>query len=308
MENTVRVCEPSDYDDVRRILATGDLGVHFDIIKGPLGLERLLANPFLPAEALWIAHADGRPAGFAFAFLFEQPAGPHVAVRVGVVPELRRRGIGRRLREAAEGFAATQTRMRRVHDVSLAAWMPNPAAEALVARAGYTPERTFWLMTRPRGTVPAAVWPAGVTLQTFDCSERMYADASDAYNTSFAQHWRFVHGTVEELRSFVSRPGFRNDGYVLAYRDGRCVGYCRNELWEARGEVGLIGTTPDARGIGLGRALLRWGVEWLQNATPNPITLLVDGENENALRLYRSEGFEVTRTRQSWCRLLDPAS
>jgi ribosomal protein S18 acetylase RimI-like enzyme len=32
------------------------------------------------------------------------------------------------------------------------------------------------------------------------------------------------------------------------------------------------------------------------------VTLLVDGENENALRLYRSEGFEVARTRAVFSR------
>jgi ribosomal protein S18 acetylase RimI-like enzyme len=37
------------------------------------------------------------------------------------------------------------------------------------------------------------------------------------------------------------------------------------------------------------------------------VTLVVDGENEGALRLYRSEGFEVTRTRRLWGRALDPA-
>jgi ribosomal protein S18 acetylase RimI-like enzyme len=41
-------------------------------------------------------------------------------------------------------------------------------------------------------------------------------------------------------------------------------------------------------------------VGWLESATADPVTLLVDGENQNALRLYRSEGFEVTKSRRIW--------
>ncbi|TMQ68516.1 MAG: GNAT family N-acetyltransferase [Candidatus Eisenbacteria bacterium] len=55
-----------------------------------------------------------------------------------------------------------------------------------------------------------------------------------------------------------------------------------------------------ARGIGLGRALLRWAVGWLERKEAPRAWLMVDGDNESALRLYRSEGFEVTRTRHVW--------
>jgi ribosomal protein S18 acetylase RimI-like enzyme len=41
-------------------------------------------------------------------------------------------------------------------------------------------------------------------------------------------------------------------------------------------------------------------VGWLERSTRDPVTLLVDGENDNALGLYRSEGFEVTKSRRIW--------
>jgi len=43
-------------------------------------------------------------------------------------------------------------------------------------------------------------------------------------------------------------------------------------------------------------------VRWLEEHAPGPVTLLVDGDNENALGLYRSEGFEIARTRRIWGR------
>ena len=167
---------------------------------------------------------------------------------------------------------------------------------------GFRRVRTFWMMERPRGPVPEPEWPAGVRLQFHDGSERNYRDITDAYNDSFAKHYHSPVTTAAETRALFTRPGFRNDGYVLAYRAETCVGFCRCELLPGRGEIGILGTTQAARGIGLGRALLRWGVAWLEREAAERVTLLVDGENENALRLYRSEGFEVARTRAVFSR------
>lgn len=73
------------------------------------------------------------------------------------------------------------------------------------------------------------------------------------------------------------------------------------------GEVHSIGVAPEARGVGLGRALLRWGVGWLQRQGAPAVRLVVDASNESALGLYHSEGFEVTRARRIWERPLNGA-
>jgi mycothiol synthase len=159
-------------------------------------------------------------------------------------------------------------------------------------------------MERPRGlAVPEPVWPAGVTVRTLDGSDAMLADWNDAYNQSFAEHYRYIPSPLEHVRELAAAPGFHPDGIVLAYRDAQVVGFCRTEQHGTRGEISTLGTSPAARGIGLGRALLRWGVRWLEANSPGAITLLVDGQNDGALSLYKSEGFAVTRTRGLWKRL-----
>jgi mycothiol synthase len=189
-----------------------------------------------------------------------------------------------------------------VHEATLVFWSPNPAAEAFARHHGFAHARWFWLMERPRGATPEVVIPDGVTLRTFDGSEAMLRDWNDAYVDSFAQHYHFVRTSVEDTRTLSQRPTVRAEGLALAYRDGSCVGFCRCNLLQRRGEIAVVGTTHDARRIGLGRALLRWGVRWLEAQNTPSVTLMVDGENEDALKLYRSEGFEVIRTRQSWSR------
>src|SRR5262249_3202945 len=182
------------------------------------------------------------------------------------------------------------------------------SATAMAERHGYRHDRWFWLMRRERGAgAPAPEWPAGIRVRAFDGSDAMLRRWLEAYADSFSGHYRFVLGTIDQYRQRMKQPGFRADGVLLAYRDARCVGFCANILHPTRGEIGSLGTTHAARGIGLGRALLRWGVDWLERESTLPVTLLVDGDNEGALGLYRSEGFEVERTRRIWARPADRA-
>jgi len=52
----------------------------------------------------------------------------------------------------------------------------------------------------------------------------------------------------------------------------------------------VLGVIPEARGIGLGRALLRWGVNWLEHQNAPRVHAVRDGENETALRLSPLRG------------------
>lgn len=303
MNVTIRPWAPEDREPLRAALHEPDLAPHFDKFLGPDGLEHKLHDRRLDRDGIRIATVDGELAGFGIPWLLPQGDDLWMMLRVGVRAPHRRRGLGARLVTALLDHAASRAGTAARLDVACSAWMPNEAAERLAARFEFTHERWFWLMERPRGGAPEPEWPAGVTTRPFDGSEVMLEDWRRAYNDSFSAHYRFVTATVENTVGIVADPAFRADGLLLAYRDGRVAGFCRNELHATRGEVSVLGTTHDARGLGLGRALLRWGVRWLEQASPHPVTLLVDGDNENALRLYRSEGFAVARTRRIWGRL-----
>jgi ribosomal protein S18 acetylase RimI-like enzyme len=64
----------------------------------------------------------------------------------------------------------------------------------------------------------------------------------------------------------------------------------------------MLGVVPGERTIGLGRAMLRWALAYFAGKDVDEVGLLVSGENPSALALYRSEGFEVVRTREIWDR------
>lgn len=283
-----------------RLVTDPSLADEFDLLQGDGAVERKLADPFIDRTATRIASAGGKPVGFCVVFKLNGREGAWCMVRIGVLAEHRRRRIGTQLLEDA--LAGIRARHPDVNEALIGAWVPSEAAAGFAAHHGLKHARNFWLMARPIGPVPAMPWPAGVEVRTFDGTDAALADWNDIYNRSFADHWHSAVATVEDARQFVADPKFRADGLFLAYRDGRCVGFTRNILRDHEGEVGLIGTAPEARGIGLGRALLRQAVGWIQAQGVPRVVLRVDGENEGALGLYRSEGFETIRTRSMWSR------
>lgn len=302
MNVTLRAWTPADREPLRAALHEPELAPHFDKFLGPEGLEHKLHDRRLVQAGIRIAEVEGEIAGFGVPWALPQANGVWTMLRVGVRQRFRGRGVGSRLAEALLAFVREAGAGAGAIEVAGSAWMPNEAAERLASKFGFAHERWFWLMERPRGGAAEPAWPAGIERRTFDHSDPMFADWTAAYNDSFAQHYRFVVANEETGRNLAADPTFAAEGLLLAYRDGRCVGFCRNERHATRGEVGVLGTTHEARGIGLGRALLRWGVRWLEANAAGPVTLMVDGDNEGALSLYRSEGFEVARTRRIWGR------
>jgi len=270
----------------------------FDRFAVPGGSEQILADPYTSLGSLRLAFVDGEPAGFAYAIVLPGPP-RWAALRGAVLPRFRRRGIARALHDDVRQWLVANT---DIAEQTFAAWHPEPGAEALASALGYQHERWLWHMERPRGSVPAPSWPEGITVRALGGGDDMVADWNTAYNESFARHYRYIPSTLEHAHELTKQRDFRPDGVLIAYLYDRVAGFCRLEVHATYGEVGTIGTVPAARGIGLGRALLRWGVGWLERETTLPVTLMVDGENAGAQALYRSEGFVVTRTRQTWAR------
>lgn len=89
------------------------------------------------------------------------------------------------------------------------------------------------------------------------------------------------------------RRGFH---IFIAELDSKPIG--KTHLHIANGEGGIfgLGVVPDQRGKGFGRELLIASVEKLKELGADKIFLQVDAENENALSLYKSAGFEETHS------------
>ncbi|MDQ3904168.1 MAG: ribosomal protein S18-alanine N-acetyltransferase [Actinomycetota bacterium] len=88
--------------------------------------------------------------------------------------------------------------------------------------------------------------------------------------------------------------------HYLSARDGdSLIGYAGLARVGAQAEVHTLAVDPTHHRRGIGRALLRAVLERAQGAT---VFLEVRTDNESAIKLYRSEGFEVIGTRRRYYR------
>jgi ribosomal-protein-alanine N-acetyltransferase len=88
--------------------------------------------------------------------------------------------------------------------------------------------------------------------------------------------------------------------YYLSARDGdSLIGYAGLARVGTQAEVHTLAVDPAHHRRGIGRALLRAVLERAQGAT---VFLEVRTDNESAIKLYRSEGFEVIGTRRRYYR------
>jgi GNAT superfamily N-acetyltransferase len=98
--------------------------------------------------------------------------------------------------------------------------------------------------------------------------------------------------TAEALESWIAAWHFDLDRSRVAPGEGVVLLAVRGD----RGWIGGLGVVPSARGRGLGRALMEAALA----KAPDDVTLEVIEQNEPALRLYESLGFEPARLLEVW--------
>ncbi|MCP2343670.1 mycothiol synthase [Actinomadura rupiterrae] len=210
----------------------------------------------------------------------EEPASGELVVH----PEARRRGHGhellRGLREKADG--------------PLRVWAHGDlrTAALLAESEGMVRSRVLFQMRRSADdpmTEPTV--PDGVTLRPFEVGrdEQAWLDVNAR---AFAHHPEQGQWTMDDLRAREDEPWFDPEGFFLAERDGRLIGFHWTKIHpDGLGEVYVVGVDPSAQGIGLGRTLTLTGLHHLRDRGVPAILLYVDEDNPGAVHLYDSLGF-----------------
>ena len=226
-----------------------------------------------------------------------------------VHPEFRRRGHGRRLVEAARRHVAREG----LNELSL--WGDPSRAEAagFINALGATYRSSLWLFVLPADQpVPPPVFPAEVHVRPIHALDDIGRYVA-LVNRVFEDHPSPLSWPEAYIRELHGRPDFDPTSVLMltpANDPDRLVGLCRTvelpgDAGRHRGQIGIVGLLPEWRGRGLGRQLLRWGVEHLRAAGYGEIELSVEARNAPALELYRREGFAAT---VEWPHWVVPAS
>ena len=291
----IRRLEPTDLPALAVEVARAGPAGEFAGSSDPRASFFMKMFEFVPSP---VAVAIGAEAGLVG---FISPEVKVVVVR----PEMRRRGIGRLLVEAAVEIERERGRPQ----VLLGVVPDDSAGKAFLAATGFAYHSTLWdLALPPDAVVAAPAWPADVAARPFELARDGRAWIA-LFNAAFATH----PTPLQMDPSMVDAPPDPNidDADMLVLEDaasGALVGFCATTPERVEGvlrphaEIWTVGVLPERQGRGLGRQLLRWGVERLRSIGVRDITLSVNSRNEHALGLYEHEGFVRTTTRERWAR------
>lgn len=256
--------------------------------------------------------------------LFSEPGSAPLPVAVGVIgqgevdlavhPDARRRGIGTAALEALlEGAAGTELR----------AWAhgENPAAEALLRRAGFSPVRSLYRMVLDPALLPgedadplALPTPAGLRLRPYDPARPGDAAAWVRANAAaFAAHPEQGRITEADFALMREEAWFDPEDLILLAEEpgdelagSTWIKTLRADAGEVdECELYAVGVRPEYAGRGLGALLLEATLARMAQHRPKRVSLYVDGENERAVRLYEHASFTIDSRSRQWAR---PAS
>jgi GNAT superfamily N-acetyltransferase len=236
-----------------------------------------------------------------------------------VLPEWRRRGLGRVLMNDSE------RRLRELASVEahpgprkLVTWLDdgNAGGVALARELGYRRVRVYHHMTRPHLVdIDIAPLPEGIEVRpvTREMLPQVFDAAADAFRDHFGGH----DFSAAARTRWVEDPLMDPDLMVTAFDGDEVVagvqGVIDAEENEAngylRGWTDPVFTRRGWRRRGLAYALLGRSLAQLRDRGMTSAQLGVDSENENqALTLYERHRFAVDRSSGEWHKPLDASA
>jgi len=200
------------------------------------------------------------------------------------------------------------------HGGELRAWAhgENPAAQALLRRAGFAPVRTLLRLALDPARLPEAIaaarpLPTGYRLTAFTPgNDAQVADWVCVNAAAFAHHPEQGRMSADDFLALTAEDWFDPDDLLLAYDGDTLAGYgwVKTVHSDATVETELyaLGVDPAYAGRGLGAALLGATLRRMARRDPHRITLYVDGDNTSARALYDRAGFTLDQSSTQWLR------
>lgn len=228
---------------------------------------------------------------------------------ISLHPTARASGIGELiLAWAEERLRAASREHGEPFVLRVAAFDREAYLTTLLEAQGFTIVRAFYHMERSlTEPLPAPRLPEGFTVRPSVWPTDLPAQVA-LFNESFIDHWNYEPLTMEQAEHYCSAAYYRPELLLLAVApDGRLAAFCNCRInpeenartGRAMGWVDALGTRRGYRRLGLGRAMLRTGLQQLQQEGMTSARLGVDTQNPNgALQIYTAEGFETFRTLQ----------
>ncbi len=231
----------------------------------------------------------------------DAPTAPQWSVGMAIAPSARTGGL------RTELVAALAAHVAAHGGGHIVLWVLGAHAQddTELAPTGLRPARDLYEMRvrLPLGLEPK--WAEGIRVRPFEPGHDEAAWLV-LNNRAFAGHAEQGGWTADTLARRTAEPWFDPELFLLARdRDG-LVGFDWLKIHEAHepdprlGEIYVIGVDPRAQGLGLGRSLVIAGLAAVHARGIETGVLFCAADNANALKLYRSLGFDVHRTDRAY--------
>lgn len=257
-----------------------------------------------PRRDFVLAEVDGRVVGYGES---NRQVRDGVAIYWtfgAVLPEFRRRGIGRSIlhaneargREIAAGHEDAEGR-------AFGSWVNERegGANELARSEGYEPIRYGFTMIRPSlDDLPTAELPDGLEIRPVEPDQHRAIFEAD--NEAFRDHWGHREATDDDFATTFASPDLDTSLWRVAWDGGEVAGGVMSWIWKAenetlgvrRGWLEHISVRRPWRKRGLATALIVSALAGLRDRGMTDAMLGVDAENvTGALGLYEKLGFRV---------------
>lgn len=268
-------------------------------------LETVVAES---GQAGWLAQIEsGQVVGYNYTELV-RGAELHFWLRGAVHPAWRGQGIGYQL--IGHSWADMQQQWPLTGDET--AWVNAWAYEhdrqrrRLLARFGLRPYHIYHELEIPATHVEAIpALPPDVIIRPWD--NRYCEAAVSLRNQAFAQNWGYQPTTPAALRRRFETARYESPFSFTAWRQTgvgeelvglihACLGWTRQLRQANEGEIVWVAVAKEARGQGIGQALMLTAMKTLAEAGVETISVSADNyADQSAIGLYTKLGFTIRK-------------
>jgi ribosomal protein S18 acetylase RimI-like enzyme len=258
-------------------------------------------DPNFDPQGIFIAETHVKPVGMVNAFVDKQRKEKKGFVNnLGVVPEFRRRGIGRELVNTA-----LQSLKERGMETAEAEWVrENKPACKLFESMGFSLIRVNSIMRIKLDKIPSDIGEyKELKIKLMEKNLDNIKLLNWIVNETFKEHFDFRPETLEETKHWVMERPWRDIAdYYFGYADNELVGFVSIGIDSKfvkhqgikRGWIDVIGVLKSLRRKGVGTALILHGIKDLKSRGMTEADLGVDDSNQTkAIELYKKVGFKV---------------
>ena len=262
----------------------------------PTMVHKWLNWPYYsPEKDLFLLEMDGGLIGGLD--LRPEPDISRVIIRCWIRPEYRRKGLGKKLFECA----SQRAKALGVEYLHLNIPGNNNVARIVLSRYGFKPIRRYLDLKLDMSKVDGQeIEDASRECRCLESGEEK--ELARIQNLAFDGHWGYHPNTPETIAYYTQLSESTTENIIISCEEDKIIGYCWVEIVPGdeqsdgpAGEIHMIGADPDYQGKGIGKKVLLAGLAYLRRKGIMTAYLSVDSENQSALTLYDSVGFELHR-------------